>query len=814
MAFITADFVKESSTVTGTGAITLAGVRSPGQTFAAVCANGDTFHYAISHETLNEWEEGVGTYNSGPNTISRSPTRSSNSNNLVNFSAGTKRVDLVVPAERIVLYPGPVSAGTQTLGSGALAFANSNGVTWGMNAGTVTASVAAVGANIPLVSHSGGVSMTNVTQLVFSNASNVTWGPATGANNFVVIASAGDRSVAEVRVQGTTVNSVTRIEFSNANGVSFNAGSVVGGISVAASVEPRVGIVSHVGGNSVASATRIAFSNANGVSFSLSTAAGGATLQGSVANATREIHIVSHVGGNVVSSVSQLAFSNASNVTFSLSTAGNAATLLASVAAAGAASLTVSGSNGSFSATALSFATHGSAGRVNFFSTTGTQVAAIANIAFSAGTVFQNAAAIGLADGSGVSWSYAGSQITASVGRELALVSHVGGNSVGTVRSLVFEDASNVTWSLSTAASAATVRASVAAGGGGADGGVGVSAAGQSASAGTVTFSNSNNVSFGMAGSVITATATVALPAALAVSAAGASASAGTVVWSNSNNVSFGQNGSTITASASFAAPAATREIGIVSHVGGNVVSSVSQLAFSNASNVTFSLSTAANAATLIASVAAGGGGGGITYSGYAPAWGNAVIVTQSLTNNSFWVQPMNSVPSFQFDRVIQLFGLSNATNASNTNTLRMIVGLYTQNASTLSLLSSTSFSSAFTGSGTAGSYSLFSGPRHVTIGWTGTLGASNYWLGVAASLSTAGNSSYSVSFGMLSQSLGVPVYGFGLASNATYQSALGKGFYTATTTAAPGSIAFSQINGSSSAAYRFPAFLFQSGTA
>ena len=57
--------------------------------------------------------------------------------------------------------------------------------------------------------------------------------------------------------------------------------------------------------------------------------------------------------------------------------------------------------------------------------------------------------------------------------------------------------------------------------------------------------------------------------------------------------------------------PVATlRQIAVVSHVGGNVVSSVSQLAFSNASNVTFSLSTAANAATLLASVAAGGGGG------------------------------------------------------------------------------------------------------------------------------------------------------------------------------------------------------------
>src|SRR5258708_8056692 len=55
---------------------------------------------------------------------------------------------------------------------------------------------------------------------------------------------------------------------------------------------------------------------------------------------------------------------------------------------------------------------------------------------------------------------------------------------------------------------------------------------------GAVTFSNSNNVSFGLNGSTITAS----IPNQ-------------TYVFSNSNNISFGVNGSTITASASRVQP-------------------------------------------------------------------------------------------------------------------------------------------------------------------------------------------------------------------------------------------------------------------
>lgn len=99
MAYVQKDRVRESSTTTGTGAITLAG--SPGgyQRFGAVMAIGDQCYYAMVLPG-GAWETGVGTY-SALNTLARSPVlESSNAGALVSFAAGTKDVFLCVPASR------------------------------------------------------------------------------------------------------------------------------------------------------------------------------------------------------------------------------------------------------------------------------------------------------------------------------------------------------------------------------------------------------------------------------------------------------------------------------------------------------------------------------------------------------------------------------------------------------------------------------------------------------------------------------------------------------------------------------------------
>lgn len=100
MALIIEDRIMETSTTTGTGALTLAGAYTGYRAFSSVCTSpSDTCYYLIeavdgSGYATGEWETGLGTY-SGASTLTRTTvSRSSNANAAVVFSAGTKRVSI------------------------------------------------------------------------------------------------------------------------------------------------------------------------------------------------------------------------------------------------------------------------------------------------------------------------------------------------------------------------------------------------------------------------------------------------------------------------------------------------------------------------------------------------------------------------------------------------------------------------------------------------------------------------------------------------------------------------------------------------
>ena len=98
MAFVVADRVKENTITTGTGAVTMTGAVTGFQSFAAI-GNTNTTYYTIAHQTLTEWETGIGTYSTTGPTLTRTTViSSSNGGSAVNFSAGTKDVFVSPPA--------------------------------------------------------------------------------------------------------------------------------------------------------------------------------------------------------------------------------------------------------------------------------------------------------------------------------------------------------------------------------------------------------------------------------------------------------------------------------------------------------------------------------------------------------------------------------------------------------------------------------------------------------------------------------------------------------------------------------------------
>ena len=100
MALVLKDRVKETTTTTGTGTYTLAGALTGFEAFSQI-GNGNTTYYACTDGT--DFEIGIGTYTASGTTLARTTIlQSSNSDNAVNWTSGTRTIFCTLPAEKMI----------------------------------------------------------------------------------------------------------------------------------------------------------------------------------------------------------------------------------------------------------------------------------------------------------------------------------------------------------------------------------------------------------------------------------------------------------------------------------------------------------------------------------------------------------------------------------------------------------------------------------------------------------------------------------------------------------------------------------------
>ena len=97
MVFVINDRVKETTSTTGTGTVTLSGAQLGFQSFSSGIGASNSTYYTIA--LGNEWEVGIGSLTNATTFTRDSVISSSNASSLVSFSAGVKDIFCALPAE-------------------------------------------------------------------------------------------------------------------------------------------------------------------------------------------------------------------------------------------------------------------------------------------------------------------------------------------------------------------------------------------------------------------------------------------------------------------------------------------------------------------------------------------------------------------------------------------------------------------------------------------------------------------------------------------------------------------------------------------
>lgn len=505
-------------------------------------SNSNGISFGINGQTLTLSHNGLTTARASNDAIGLNTALTGNG---VSWTVNSSGISLNVPAflttamqsNAATISNVRVSAGTTSNLLSAITFANSNGISFGLNAGTITASasqsvqtqgmVSLNGStgNISIVTGSSLSSSVNGSTITFGLASNITTA-LQSAGAYLTTAAVSNHSHGASGANGSFA--FQTLSFSNANGVSFgtSAGSAItashnalttarasndaiglntaqtnvtwtvnsGGLSLNAG--GYAGTTSGFGGNSISGSIT---HNSVGINLSLNHPAWLTTAMQSNAATLSNIRVSAGTTSNLLSAIT---FSNSNGVSFGL----NAGTMTAS---------------------------HN-----------GLTTARASNDAIGLNTAQSN-----------VTWT------VNSGGLSLDARNYAG---TGTT----FNGA-NISASITQNSAGVQISASVAAPGAG--GGAAISAGANSQNTGTVNFANSNGITFGLSNNG-TMTASFSAPA---VSNSAGSFTFQTLNFSNANNVTFGTSAGNVV-TASVAAPGAAAENNWMTLLGANVSSNSS----------------------------------------------------------------------------------------------------------------------------------------------------------------------------------------------------------------------------------------------
>ena len=133
MVFVINDRVKETTSTTGTGTVTLSGAQLGFQSFSSGIGSGNSTYYTIA--LGNEWEVGIGSLTNATTFTRDSVISSSNASSLVSFSAGVKDIFCALPAE---YTPSPSMLAQAFVNTHATTISETQTIQSGVLAGPVT----------------------------------------------------------------------------------------------------------------------------------------------------------------------------------------------------------------------------------------------------------------------------------------------------------------------------------------------------------------------------------------------------------------------------------------------------------------------------------------------------------------------------------------------------------------------------------------------------------------------------------------------------------------------------------------------------